>query len=259
MLRSGLTVASPEVTSAFENFLDWFVPQLTQVGVWGISIGNEGDSLLEDEIVESDDFIAFFQAGLARVNALDENMSSSVTFTGHAYTSFPNETKAILASSDHATVNFYCLDSSFQVTGESTWRNYLADLKQDVGDKLIFFQELGCPVGYGDDGEGAPERPENGMAGSPAIQSEFVEYMVDQFIADPQFIGATWFQLLDWSPELSESFNAPIAEENEIIGALSEEWLATSGLCRWADGTCRSAWDQWLSSLTEAKKQRESN
>lgn len=256
-LAAGLTLSSPEVITAFQDFLDWFVPQLTGAGVWGLSIGNEGDTLLEDGVVESNDFIAFFQAGLARVNALDADLSASVTFTGGGYTSFPNETKTILESSDHASVNFYCLDAGLQVTQESTWDNYLADLKQDVGDKTIFFQELGCPVGYGDDGIGAPVRPENGMGGSATIQERFVKYMGDVFISDPQFIGATWFQLLDWSPALAESFSAPTAIENPLAGDLLEEWLATSGLCRWADGTCRVAWDQWLTTLDQALEERE--
>jgi len=257
VLRSDLTVASSEVIEAFESFLNWFVPQLTEASVWGLSIGNEGDVLLEDGEVNSADFVTFFRAGLARVNALAPNISSSVTFTGGAYTSFPDETKAILEDSDHATVNYYCLDIGLQVTRESTWEDYLTDLKGDVGNKLIFFQELGCPVGYGDDGMGAPDRPENGMAGSPSIQVDFVEYMTNAFIADPQFIGATWFQLLDWSPELAASFTAPITMENTTAGALTEEWLATSGLCRWADGTCRLAWDQWLIELSQAQEERE--
>lgn len=256
-LAAGLTIASPEVITAFEDFLDWFVPQLTGAGVWGLSIGNEGDTLLEDGIVESDDFITFFQAGIARVNEIDADLSASVTFTGGGYTNYPNETKTILESSDHAAVNFYCLDAGFQITLEQTWDTYLADLKQDVGNKTIFFQELGCPVGYGDDGVGAPIRPDNGMGGTPAIQERFVEYMGDVFISDPQFIGATWFQLLDWSPALAESFAAPTAIENQVAANLLEEWLATSGLCRWADGTCRIAWDQWLITLDKALEERE--
>jgi hypothetical protein len=255
-LADGLTVASIEVTSALENFLEWFVPQLTGAGVWGLSIGNEGDTLIEDNMVNPEDFVSFFQAGLARVNALDADLSASVTFTGGGYAKFPQETGAILEVSDHATVNFYCLEDGLQVTREDVWATYLTDLKEDVGDKTIFFQELGCPVGYGDDGAGAPPRPGNGMGGTPEIQAQFVEFMVDAFISDPQFIGATWFQLLDWSPELAESFVAPIAAENQVAADLTAEWLATSGLCRWADGTCRPAWDEWLTQLETTRDER---
>ena len=257
-LRPDLTITSPEVIQAFERFLNWFIPSLTEVGVWGISLGNEGDSLLEDGDVNSQDFITFFQAGLARVNSIDPDMSSSVTFTGGGYSNFPRETKAILEHSDHATVNFYCLDIGFQVTREPIWEAYLSDLKGNVGNKPIFFQELGCPAGYGDDGVGAPVRPPNGLSGSSTIQAEFVEYMGDVFISDQQFIGATWFQLLDWSPQLAEDFVSPIAMESPVAGALTEEWLATSGICRWADGTCRLAWDQWLMTLSDVRVERES-
>ncbi|MEM1144377.1 MAG: hypothetical protein AAGI88_17490 [Pseudomonadota bacterium] len=35
-----------------------------------------------------------------------------------------------------------------------------------------------------------------------------------------------------------------------------DEWLATVGLCRWADGTCRPAWDTFLGALRNQAQAR---
>lgn len=255
-LRSDLTVGSAEVTEAFERFLDWFVPHLSGASVWGLSIGNEGDSLLDDEVIEPDDFVSFFLAGLAKVNALDAEMSSSVTFTSTAYSHYPTEMQAILAESDHVTINYYCLDKALLVTQQTSWEAFINEIKQDVGNKIIFFQELGCPVGYGDGGAGAPVRPPSLIDGDPATQARFITYFSQLFISDPQFIGATWFQLLDWSPELAQAYSAPILDDNRLAGERTEEWLATSGLCRWADGTCRLGWEEWLQMLEDTSRER---
>jgi len=156
----------------------------------------------------------------------------------------------LLDALDIATFNHCYLDSFLQVTGPDRWATDVARMKDAAGELPIMIQELGCPTGYGDDGAGAPTRPANGLMGSPTIQLEYFEYFRNVFTDDPQFRAATVFQLYDWSPALARRFGDLVrAEGATLIGDRFEEWLATVGVCRWADGSCRPAWDAFLETL----------
>ncbi|MEM1087461.1 MAG: hypothetical protein AAGH90_07010 [Pseudomonadota bacterium] len=256
-LRAGLTLSSPEVIERFEAFLDWLIPIVRDEDVWGIALGNEVDLPVEDAIATAGEARVFFEAGFARVDALDQDMATSVTFTPGAPRRFGDEFSALVDAMDLVTFNYYCLDESIQVTRKTRWDSDIRDLKSAAEGKPIFLQELGCPVGYGDDGVGAPSRPANGLMGTAEIQVEFFEDMTARIASDPQLRAATVFQLLDWSPELAKSFSDPLRDAGSDLAAdRLEEWLATVGLCRWADATCRDAWPTLLNGVQAIRDAR---
>lgn len=250
-LQPGLTLQSDAVRTALENMLGFLVPQLSMAQVWGLSLGNEVDSIISDGIEPVDDMIDFYERAAARAQALDPDLAVTLTLTGGAPATQPVFTQAIADVMDIVTFNHYCLDADLQVTGPARWRDDYDTFKQVAGSKDIFIQELGCPVGYGDDGVGAPPRPANGLGGSPQVQVDYFAFALDEFATDSQFRAATLFQLLDWSPDLARSFSLPVIAIDGTVGERLEEWLATSGLCRWADGTCRPAWDTFKDGISE--------
>lgn len=258
-LRSGLELSSPEVLHRFEQFLDWFVPILAREHVWGLALGNEvDDPIREDRSLEAG-ALTFFESGRDRVKQLDPEMAVTVTLTISALPSLPEFTQSLHEFLDLATLNHYCLQSDFTVTRAAQWDIDVQMMKDTAGDLPIMIQELGCPVGYGDGGAGAVSRA-NTSLGNPTIQDEYFEYFQALYEEDPQFRAATVFQLYDWSPELADMFGDMIRTDPSmnIFADRFAEWLGTIGLCRWADGTCRPAWNTWIETLKIQKARRES-
>lgn len=258
-LRSGLELSSPEVLLRFEQFLDWFVPILAREQVWGLALGNEvDDPIREDRSLEAGALI-FFETGRDRVKQLDPEMAVTVTLTISSLPSLPEFTQSLHGFLDLATLNHYCLQSDFTVTRVAQWDVDVQTMKDTAGELPIMIQELGCPVGYGDGGAGAVPRSNTNL-GSPTIQDEYFEYFQTLYEEDPQFRAATVFQLYDWSPTLADMFGDMIRTDPSmnIFADRFAEWLATTGLCRWADGTCRPAWNTWIETLESQKARRES-
>ena len=257
-LRSGLELSSPKILQRFEQFLDWFVPILSQAEVWGLALGNEVDDPINEDRSLEMGALVFYETGRNRVKQLDPEIAVTVTLTIFSSNNLPWFTQSLHEFLDLATLNYYCLQSDFTVTGASQWDLDVETMKDTAGDLPIMIQELGCPVGYGDQGVGAVPQINNNM-GSPQIQKEFFEYFQTLFDEDPQFRAATVFQLYDTSPELAKMFGDLIRTDPsiDIFADRFEEWLATVGLCRWADGTCRPAWDTWIGTLEDQKSVRE--
>lgn len=248
LLIEGLSLSSPEVEAAFEVFLDWFVPQLTEAGVWGLALGNEVEIPVEDGSVTSGEAALFFENGLAHVQTLDPDLAATVTFTTGAAMIAPDLVARVVAASDIFTVNFYG-DNADDLPTPDDWAAGLAGIKEMAAGKPIFFQELGMPVGYAD--AGLPGESE--VQSSLETQSAFFDFMGQQIANDPQLLGATVFQLYDWSPALIDSFLEGL--DTDFFAGFAEA-LATLGLVSWTDGTTRPAWSSWLEALDIAEAVR---
>jgi len=240
-LRDGLTLDAPEVRDAFESFLEWLTPRLMSRDVWLLSIGNEVIGPIEDGLVSEEQAVGFYTAAFDQWNESVPDIGITLTFTIRAPDGIPSLFNALRQRGDIVTFNYYCLDGNITVTGPTDWERRLAKMKQDAGSQEIFFQELGCPVGYG------PSGASSSIGGSLENQTAFFQYFGDQFANDPQLRAATLFQLYDWSPELAASFSEPLAGAGfPVIADRLEEWLATVGVVRWSDQTNRPAWEEWL-------------
>ena len=243
-LREGLSAASPEVTTAFTNFLSWLGEKLMEREVWALSIGNEVDSPVGDGIIPEADAGEFYKSALDHWNREFPEIASTLTFTIAAPERTSSLFQTVRDNSDFVTFNYYCLFADLTVSGPEQWGADLADMKVAAGEREIFIQELGCPVGY------SPQGQATNIGGSLENQEAFFRFFGEQFVTDSQLRAATLFQLFDWSPELSASFNQPIRDAGEELAAdRSEEWLETVGLVRWTDSTERPAWEVWLSQI----------
>ncbi|MEL7296942.1 MAG: hypothetical protein AAGJ86_04720, partial [Pseudomonadota bacterium] len=185
-----------------------------------------------------------------RIRTRAPDIAATVTLTIGSPVTLPDFTADLMAGLDLATFNHHCLDAAFNVTARERWEDDVALIRDASRGLPIMIQELGCPVGYGDGGMNAePTRP-NGNGGNPDIQDAYFQYFDELFLTDPQFRAATVFQLYDWSPQLARLFGDFLRSEGEtVIADRFEEWLATIGVCRWADGTCRPAWTTFLNML----------
>ncbi len=252
LLRDGLTLSSPEVVNAFTAFLDWLGPQLTQRDVWLLSVLNEPIGAVENGVVAEEDTVAFYSAALDQWNSAVPDIGISGTFTVSGPSGIPDFFEAVRSRSDIISFNYYCLTEDIQVTGPDAWATRLAKMKADAGDREIFIQELGCPVGY------SPQAQPTSTGGSLENQVQFFEFFGEAFANDPQMRAATMFQLYDWSPELAKMFGDSVRDEGATLaGDRLEEWLATSGFLRWSDSFERPAWQTWLAQLERVRSARE--
>lgn len=250
-LSNDLTLASDEVVTAFSNFLDWFAPQLLARDVWLLSIANEPLGPIEDGVVTEENAVAFYSAAMDRWNEAVPEIGITATFTIGAPQGIPQFFGAVRERADIVSFNYYCLTADIFVTGEAAWQARLAEMKSNAGDREIFLQELGCPVGY------SPQGGATTIGGTLANQTRFFEFFGDQFANDPQLRAATLFQLYDWSPGLAASLSEPLDDAGmPEVGDRLEEWLATVGLVRWSDRTNRPAWSAWLDALRKAQAAR---
>lgn len=249
LLRDGLRVSSPEVRKALEGFLDWLIPQLSDAGVWGISLGNEVEIPVEDGFVTEKNAALFFERGLAHVKQLDPDMAVSVTLTAGASEIAPRLTARIAQAADIFTVNFYG-DTPDGIPTDQDWAQGLARIKAMAAGKPIFFQELGMPVGF--DAAGLPGQ--SSVNSSLEVQVNFFAFMGREIANDPQLLGATVFQLYDWSPVLIDAFLDGL--DSDIFASFAEA-LATIGLVAWSDGVPRPAWSTWLDALGDARAVRD--
>ncbi len=258
LLADGLRLNDETVTARFENFLDWLIPKLASKNVWGLAIGNEVDAIVNDGLLSKDEVLGHLLEGARYVKQLDPNIAVTVTLTGDSNLNVPSFTNDLVSGLDFVSFNTYCLNSSdLTISTPAVWIDVLTRWRRTAGAKPYFIQELGCPVGYGDDGQGAPSRPPNGIGGSPQTQVEFFEYYLGELRSDDQFRAATIFQLYDWSPELAKRFGDSFRDAgDELAGDRLEEWLATVGLCRWADVSCRPAWTVVLEEMERIEAER---
>ncbi len=250
LMKPGTALDDAEVLARLDAFLDRFVPVLTEAGVWGLSVANEFDAPLNDGDVGRTETLSFLKHAMAGAKSRDPDLAVTVTYSGGAAFNNASEIFELNTYSDIVTYNTYCLSPALEVVGPEQWHVSLDTWKEAAADLPIFMQELGCPVGYGPD--------ETGIGGALETQAAYVDWHIARIAEDPQLIGATWFQLLDWSPELSALYAKPLGDEGfDRLRARLEEWLATSGLCRWQDLSCGPAWDAWLSGMETIRAARE--
>ncbi|WP_439119259.1 DUF4214 domain-containing protein [Marivita sp.] len=251
--RGDLTLTSDEVLRAFEDFLDWFVPQLTQAGIWGLSLGNEVEIPVSDGTVTSEEAALFFETGIARIRELDPDLAVAVTVTDTVNEIAPALAGRLADVTDVFSLNYYGWSGDPDVS-EADWAADLAHIKTLAGDRPVFFNELGMPVGYV--AAGLAESGE--LDSSLALQSAFFDFMGQQIALDDQLLGATVFQLMDWSPELIQIyFDLGLNGGDPVLYSQFEESLATIGLVAWSDGMARPAWETWLDAVETASAVRD--
>ncbi len=256
-VKGGKRLDSPYVADRFDAFLNWFIPELKKHNVWGISIGNEVDAMISNDNLSQKETLNHLLQGVRKVKALDPDLSVSVTLTGMANKTAASFTRDLVKELDLVTYNHYCLNDYLQVNGQNEWRATLNSWKKTAKGKQLFIQELGCPVGYGDEGAGAKYTKVNGLNGTPEIQRQFFEFYFNEILNDEQLRAATIFQLFDWSPDLSKVLGDYMRAAGEpVAGSRLEEWLATTGICRWADASCRPAYDSFLQAQRKLKAKR---
>jgi len=246
-LADGMTFDDPIVTERFAALLDAVVPVVVEHGGFLITVGNEPDNHFEDNPAFAAEVAGFTAAAREHAATIDPTLAISMTLTYGSVDTYAVSTQ-ILDVVDVATFNFYCDGEGPDIAGTVAPR--MAAMLEVAGNKPVVIQELGCHAGWDD----MPTM----LGTSPEAQAAFFEAVRDEMLAEPRLRAAYVFQLLDWSPALTDLFAAELLAggfDQTTIDFFTES-LGTLGLCRWSDASCRPAWDVVLDTLGALKTQQ---
>ncbi len=233
----------PEFIQRFKSLMDWVIPLLVEYDGFLISISNEAENAFGEVRGLDTQLLRFLREIKGHVHEIDNNMAVTVTFSEGSLDEDKPGVYEILAECDVACFNFYGSKSHptpplyFESQTEAEIQADIQRLLDVSGDKLIVIQELGMYSGN------------TTLDSSPEIQREFFEVFFTEMEKHERIKAAFNFQLVDWSPEVTEIFNEMLADEDlpqEFIDQFAES-LETIGLITYQNGTKKPALDVFLS------------
>ena len=237
----------PEFIQRFKNLMDWVIPLLAEYDGFLISISNEAENSFGEVPDLDNQILVFLQEIKEHIHQLNENMAVTVTFSEGSLDEDKPGIYEILAECDVACFNFYGAKSQFTpplyyvAQTESEIKSDIQRMLDVSGEKNIVIQELGMYSGN------------TTLNSSQEIQRKFFEVFFAEMKKEERIKAAFNFQLVDWSPEVTEIFNEMLEDEGmpqEFIDQFAES-LETIGLINYTNGTRKQAWDEFLFWLTE--------
>ena len=237
----------PEFIQRFKNLMDWVIPLLAEYDGFLISISNEAENSFGEVSGLDNQILIFLQEIKEHVHQLNENMAVTVTLSEGSLDEDKPGIYDILAECDVACFNFYGAKSQFTpplyyvAQTENEIKSDIQRMLDVSGEKNIVIQELGMYSGN------------TTLNSSQEIQRKFFEVFFAEMKKEERIKAAFNFQLVDWSPEVTEIFNEMLEDEGmpqEFIDQFAES-LETIGLINFTNGTRKQAWDEFLFWLTE--------
>ncbi len=241
ILAGGMAFDDAIVTGRFAELLDVVVPAVVSRGGFLIAVGNEPDNAFEDNPEFASEVAGFTAAARAHAATIEPDLAIGMTL-GYASVDTYEVSQLVLDTVEVAVFNMYCQGDDGLVLPTEMIGPRIEAMLEVAGDKPVVVQELGCPAGIDDSGT---------INGSPERQAAYFETVAQHMVADPQLRVAFVFQMLDWSPSLTQLFVDELLAlgfGQDVADSFAES-LSTMGLCRWDDASCRPAWDSVLTAI----------
>lgn len=237
----------PEFIQRFKNLMDWVIPLLMEYDGFLISISNEAENSFGEVPGLDNQILIFLQEIKEHVRGINKNIAVTVTLSEGSLDEDKPGIYDILAECDVACFNFYGAKSQFTpplyyvAQTENEIKSDIQRMLNVSGKKNIVIQELGMYSGN------------TTLNSTQETQRKFFEVFFTEMKKEERIKAAFNFQLVDWSPEVTEIFSEMLAEEGmpqEFIDQFAES-LETIGLINYNTGTRKKAWDEFLFWLTE--------
>ncbi|HKK87811.1 MAG TPA: hypothetical protein VJ917_03110 [Saprospiraceae bacterium] len=236
----------PELIERFKTLMDWVIPMLIEYDGFLISVINEADNDFAEHPGLYKEIVTFLAETRKHVHQINDNMAVTATIAEGSLDDGRPGIREIIAESDVACWNFYGTNLQFMSPYfvEQTESEVKADLQRLIeisGDKKIVIQELGMHSGN------------RLLNSSEEIQRRFFKLFFEEMNTNEQIKVAYNFQLVDWSPEVSELL-AQGFESEEVPQEFIDQWkesLETVGLINYSDGSRKEAWHEFLFWLEE--------
>ncbi len=237
----------PEFIQRFKNLMDWVIPLLVEYDGYLISISNEAENSFGEVPDLHKHILTFLLEIKEHVHQINENMAVTVTISEGSLDEDKPGLLEILAACDVACWNFYGAKSLYTLPyyyaaqTESEIKSDIQRMLDVSGKKNIVIQELGMYSGN------------TTLNSSEEIQRIFFEVFFGEMKKYDRIKAAYNFQLVDWSPEVTEIFADLLEEEGlpqDFIDQFSES-LETIGLIHYQNGMRKKAWNEFVFWLTE--------
>ena len=246
---AGLDFDDPELIQRFNNLMDWVIPMLVEYDGFLISISNEPDNSFGEVPGLNNQILEFLINVKEHIHQINDEMAVTVTFAEGSLDEDKPGITAILAVCDVASWNFYGAKSNFNnpdpyyyiAQTESEIKSDIQRMLDVSGEKMIVIQELGMYSGN------------TFLNSSQETQRKFLEVFFSEMKSQERIRAAFNFQLVDWSPEVTEIFNKMLENEGlpqDFIDQFAES-LETIGLISYNDGMRKSAWDEFVFWISE--------
>lgn len=242
----GRSFDDPEFIQRFKNLMDWVIPLFVEYDGFLISISNEADNSFGEIPGLHNKMLTFLREVKEHIHQINKNMAVTVTIAeGSLDENKPGITE-ILAACDVACFNFYGTKSQspplyFAAQTENEIKSDIQRMLDISGEKNIVIQELGMYSGN------------ITLNSSQEIQRKFFEIFFTEMKNEDRMKAAFNFQLVDWSPEVTETYAQSLEGEGlpqEFIDQFSES-LQTIGLIAYDTGRRKKAWNEFLFWLKE--------
>lgn len=242
----GLSFDDPILINRFNSLMNWVIPMLVEYDGYLISITNEADNQFNDQPQLPQQILKFLRDVKSHIHSLNEEMAVTVTIAEGSLDDGRPGIPEIINECDVACWNFYgakfqFADPYYIAQSENEIINDIQRLLDVSGDKNIVIQELGMYSGN------------TYLNSSQEIQREFFEIFFEQMEQQARMKAAYNFQLVDWSPEVTDSYAEAFEGEDvpqEFIEQLSES-LETMGLINYSNGTRKSAWNEFINQIKQ--------
>ncbi|MEM7107569.1 MAG: hypothetical protein AAF519_05030 [Bacteroidota bacterium] len=238
---SGKKFDDPELIDRFNRLMDWVIPMLAAYDGYAISISNEADNSFDETENLSSELLVFFNQVKGHIHSINDQMAVTVTFAeGNLAANFAGS-DALLEACDVCSFNFYgsATTGTFPFNRTLTAPEIRSDIQKmldKAGGKSIIIQELGMHSGR------------DLLTSNEEIQRVFFEVFFSEMEKEQRLKAAYIFQLVDWSPALSETYRSSFdqAEVPENFVDTFIESLNTIGLIQFSDGQRKAAWDEFV-------------
>jgi hypothetical protein len=238
----GLKFDNQTLIDRFNNLMDWVIPMLTEYDGYIISVTNEADNHFGEVDNLHNEILTFLQKTKAHIHSINDEMAVTITMAEGSLDENKPGINAIIEASDVVCWNFYggkslAQEPFYTHQTESEIKSDIQRMLNRAGNKNIVIQELG--MWSGDDV----------LDSSEEIQRKFFEVFFSELEKEERIRAAYVFQLVDWSPELTEAFNNMFFEDEEIPQSFLDsfaESLETIGLIHYSNGLRKPAWNEFI-------------
>ncbi len=153
LINGGTPWGDPQITGAFANLLDVFVPIMLERGMYMLGLSNEPGSYYEDNPARAESFKDFVQAAVSHAHSIEPDLSCTVVFAG----AHDRAIADLMPLLDVASFNSYIYKtqlsfrcryfgfplSLYRADSADHVDRYLDDLIEAADGKLINIQEIG--------------------------------------------------------------------------------------------------------------------
>jgi hypothetical protein len=241
---AGVDFSSPTLHARAAQLLDRLLPLLRDNGGFFISVGNEVDIWLRSRPDQIAAFAGFTEhcRNHARSAGITD-LAIGVTLTSASTVDADLWTPVIAACDALAFIHYHTGDPDFRVENPATISDHLDAMAALAGGRQILLQELDCPSGAINPGNG----------GSESLQAEFFSRAFTAIAERPWIRFVNVLHLNDYTQADVDTFTSYYLDQPLAPFA---EFLGTLGLFR-NDRTEKAAWPVVLEGLRFLAKRRQ--